>query len=49
MVTVTDFQKRKMVTVTIFAVVFVAATSAAFAGYLQPAMLVQFANLVLCS
>ena len=26
----------------------VAATAAAFAGYLQPAMLVQFANLVLC-
>jgi hypothetical protein len=25
-----------------------AATAVAFAGYLQPAMLVQFANLVLC-
>ena len=30
------------------AAAFVAATVAAFAGYLQPAMLVQFANLVLC-
>ena len=28
---------------------FLAATAAAFAGYLQPAMLVQFANLILCS
>ena len=28
---------------------FVAATAVAFAGYLQPAMLVQFANIILCS
>lgn len=26
----------------------IAATAVAFAGYLQPAILVQFANLVLC-
>jgi hypothetical protein len=38
----------KMVTVTIFATGLVAASAAAFAGYLQPAMLVQFANLLLC-
>ena len=30
------------------AAAFFVATAAAFAGYLQPAMLVQFANLVLC-
>jgi hypothetical protein len=30
------------------AAAFIAATAAAFAGYLQPAMLIQFANLVLC-
>ena len=30
------------------AAIFVAATGVAFAGYLQPAMLVQFANLILC-
>jgi len=40
--------KGKMVTVTIFAAGFVAATAVAFAGYLQPALLVQFANLILC-
>ena len=27
---------------------FIVATAVAFAGYLQPAMLVQFANLTLC-
>lgn len=31
------------------AVALVAATAVAFAGYLQPAMLVQFANIILCS